>query len=289
MGGPQPLNGPVLILGASGMLGRAMVAAVSRAGQEARTLSPPRLDLTDPASIDAAIDGSCPLVINCTAYTDVDGAESHEELARGINATGVGRLARRCAAAGATLVHYSTDYVFDGAGSSPYPTDHPRRPINAYGRTKARGEEAVEQSSARFLILRTSWLYAPWGRNFVRTIARVASERPTLRVVNDQRGRPTSAESLAELTLAMLRAGATGTHHATDDGECTWFEFAGAIVDGLGLPCTVEPCTTAEFPRPAARPAYSVLDLSRTRALIGPIPSWRERLADVLNRLERPL
>lgn len=288
MGGPQPLNGPVLILGSTGMLGRAMVAAVSRAGLEARTSSPPQFDLTVPASIDL-IDGSCPLVINCTAYTDVDGAESHEEQARAVNATGIAHLARRCAQVGATLIHYSTDYVFDGVGTAPYPTDHPRSPISAYGRTKAQGEEAIEQSSARFLILRTSWLYAPWGKNFVRTIARVAAERPTLRVVNDQRGRPTSAESLAELTLAMLRAEATGIHHAADDDECTWFEFAGAIVAGLGLPCTVEPCTTADFPRPAPRPAYSVLDLSRTRALIGPIPGWRERLADVLNRLERPL
>ncbi len=289
MGGPQPVNGPVLILGSTGMLGRAMTAAVSRAGLEARTASRPRLDLTDPASIDAAIDGSCPVVINCTAYTDVDGAESHEELARSINATGVSHLARRCASRGAMLVHYSTDYVFDGAGTAPYPTDQPRHPINAYGRTKAEGEAAIEASGVRYLILRTSWLYAPWGKNFVRTIARVAAARPTLRVVNDQRGRPTSAESLAEMTLAMLRARACGIHHGTDGGECTWFDFAGAIVAGLGLPCTVEPCTTADFPRPAPRPAYSVLDLSRTQELIGPIPLWRERLADVLNRLERPL
>ena len=148
---------------------------------------------------------------------------------------------------------------------------------------------ALAGSGAEYLLLRTSWLYAPWGKNFVRTIARLASERPTLRVVDDQRGRPTSAEGLAETTLALLEAGARGVLHATDGGDCTWFGFAQAIVHGLGLPARVEPGTTAEFPRPARRPAYSVLDLSETEALVGPMRPWEARWADVLGRLERPL
>lgn len=289
MGTPAPLSGPVVVLGSTGMLGRA-VASLLRA-REARliTNARPDFDLRSRASIDRAIGAGTAVVINCAAYTDVDGAEVDPEAARAANATGVARIAERCRDTGAVMVHFSTDYVFDGRASAPYPPDHPRHPVNAYGRSKAEGEDAIAASGAEFLLLRTSWLYAPWSKNFVRTIARIGAERPLLKVVNDQRGRPTSAEHLAETTLALLAARARGVHHATDGGECTWFEFASAIVRGLSLSGRVEPCTTAEFPRPAPRPGYSVLDVTSTEAILGGLRPWSECLADVLKRLERPL
>ena len=164
----------------------------------------------------------------------------------------------------------------------PLYRDEPRRPQNAYGRSKARGEEALEKSGAAHVMSRTSWLYAPWGKNFVDTIAKLGSEKPVLRVVDDQRGRPTSAQYLAERSLGLIEKGARGAFHVTDGGECTWYEFAKAIVETTGGKAFVEACTTAEFPRPATRPTYSVLDLSRTEALIGPSRDWRDNLADVL-------
>ncbi len=271
------------------MLGRATVAAARDAGLEVRAAEYPDFDLADPTSVALTVDADTDFIINCAAYTDVDGAEANLDTARAINATGVALLARRAREVGAVLVHYSTDYVFSGTASDPYMPDGAKNPLNAYGLSKSEGEDALPASGCDFLLLRTSWLYAPWGKNFVRTIAKLGGERPVLRVVDDQRGRPTSAEHLARVTQAMLRTGARGVHHATDGGECTWFEFAGAIVEGLGLPARVEPCTSAEYPRAAKRPAYSVLDLTSTEALVGPMTPWRAALDHVLPRLERPL
>ena len=305
-----------LILGSLGMLGRAW-----RELLDARRIpfdhgDRDEIDITDAASIERAMGGrNYTHVINCAAWTDVDAAEANEAGATLLNGTAVGFLADACARHGAMLVHYSTDYVFDGEATTPYRTDQPRDPLNAYGRGKAAGEIALERfgapsrregvggglsaSSLRWLCLRTSWLYAPWGKNFVRTIGAAALSRPQLKVVHDQRGRPTSAEHLARVSLAMIEAGASGMHHATDGGECTWFEFACHIVEclrqaqsqreggGVSPPLAgVTPCTSAEFPRPAKRPAYSVLDISRTEALVGPMPDWRRNLEDVMQRLE---
>lgn len=278
----------VSVVGGAGMLGRAFEHLMVQKGVPVDCPGLDRLDLTSRASIDAwaqALDAGT-AVINCAAWTDVDGAEANEAGADEVNASGVEHLAQACARQRVTLVHFSTDYVFDGAATKPYPVDHPRAPINAYGRSKARGEEALERAGCRHLLIRTSWLYAPWGKNFVRTIAGAARTRPTLRVVDDQRGRPTSAEHLARTSLALLERGASGPVHVTDGGECTWFGFATQIARWANPACRVEPCTTAEFPRPARRPAYSVLDLSRTEALLGPMPDWKHNLADVLERLE---
>ncbi len=276
----------ILLVGGGGMLGRAFREFLAHLALPFD--APPRaeLDLVRPATIAPAVAGNRKLVINCAAWTNVDGAETDEPGALALNATAVAELARCCKAANATLVHFSTDYVFSGISTSPYRTDQPRDPLNAYGRTKAAGEEALERSGVDHLTLRTSWLYAPWGSNFVRTIARAASQKPLLRVVNDQRGRPTSSEHLARSTLAMLNAGARGIHHATDSGDCTWFDFATRIVELRKASAKVEPCTTAEFPRPAVRPAYSVLDISRTESLIGPLTSWTDALESVVSRLE---
>jgi dTDP-4-dehydrorhamnose reductase len=276
-----------VLIGAGGMLGRALAEAMASRSQTHEALDLAEVDITDPTSVERVISPGKAMVLNAAAFTDVDGAEEREAEAHEVNATGVANLAARCATVGALLVHYSTDYVFDGAACKPYAVDHPRQPINAYGRSKAAGEQALERSGAEHLLIRTSWLYAPWSRNFVRTMAGLTASRDVLRVVNDQRGRPASAEHLARTTLAMVEEGARGTFHVTDGGECTWYEFATEIAAAVNPACRVEPCTSAEFPRPAPRPAYSVLDLSKTESRVGPMPPWQSSLEDVLARLER--
>lgn len=268
------------------MLGRAFAEALDVRHAAWRGVAFPEIDLRDDASVAAALAGRPRVVINCAAYTDVDAAESHEDDASAVNGHGVGRLALACAAAGATLVHFGTDYVFSGDASVPYAVDAPIAPRGAYGRSKALGEALLADSGAAHLLVRTSWLYAPWAKNFVRTIAKAADERDELRVVDDQRGRPTSAEGLVATTLALLDRGARGTFHATDEGECSWFELAGFIGQERKARARVVPCTTEEFPRPAPRPRYSVLDLSRTHALVPAAPHWKSAVRDVLGRLQ---
>lgn len=277
---------PVLLLGCQGMLGRAWRELLEAAGVEYLPLDRPQLDLLRLESIPLVVEPRFRTVINCTAYTDVDRAETEEALALALNATAVGRLAECCRQTGAILVHYSTDYVFSGQASSPYRPDSLRQPLGAYGRTKAEGERLAVESGCRLLLIRTSWLYAPWAKNFVRTIAVLAKTKPELKVVNDQTGRPTSAESLALATAKLVGEGAEGVYHVTDGGQCTWYEFAREIAAWANPACRVVPCTTAEFSRPAPRPAYSVLDVSGTESKIGALPPWQDNLASVLSRLE---
>ena len=277
---------PIVMIGVGGMLWRAWANLLDQHGLA--HIDPPldQLDLTRPQTLEPFIGEGCGLVINCAAYTDVDAAETNQDLAFAINGHGVGTLAQRCAAVGATLVHYSTDYVFSGDATSPYAVDAPRQPLGAYARSKALGEELLEQSGCDHLLVRTSWLYAPWGKNFVRTIASLAKTREMLKVVDDQRGRPTSAEHLAQTTFKLLDRSTRGAYHVTDGGECTWHGFAAEIVRLGGSACRVAPCTTAEFPRPARRPPYSVLDLTKAESLLGAMPHWEENLLDVQRRLE---
>lgn len=277
----------IAIVGAGGMLGRTFRELLTERGVAFDAFERSTLDITSESSIADALREPHRLILNCTAYTDVDGAEANERDAFAVNATAVASLAARARTLGATLVHVSTDYVFDGRASTPYPVDGARSPLNAYGRSKAAGEELLESSGARFLNARTSWLYAPWSKNFVRTIAGAAKVRPNLRVVDDQRGRPTSTLTLASNLLELVERGITGHAHVTDGGECTWFELARAVAAEVNPACVVEPCTSAEFPRPAPRPAYSVLDVSATEAALGrPLVSWQDALADVLAQLE---
>lgn len=275
-----------LVLGGKGMLGRAFVAELEHNALPYRSTDLDEVDLTRPETVRAAVFPGVRFVLNCAAWTNVDLAEKEEATAMAVNGHAVGSLARRCTDVGAMLVTYSTDYVFDGMATRPYRVDQKRAPLNAYGRSKAVGEELLEKSGGSWMNIRTSWLYAPWGVNFVRTIAKLLKEKPSIKVVNDQRGRPTSAEHLAAATLRMIDAGAMGMQHVTDGGECTWFEFAQEIGRLTKAPGKVEPCTSAEFPRPAKRPGYSVLDISGTEALIGKMPDWRENLAKVVERLE---
>ncbi len=278
--------GPVAVVGALGMLGRAWRELLSDRGIEHTGLDLPVLDITSPESIREHIPEGTELVVNCAAFTDVDGAETREDEALRLNADAVAHLAERCREINATLIHYSTDYVFNGHALSPYATDHPREPVNAYGRTKAEGEKALEASGCKYLLIRTSWLYAPWAHNFVLTMLRMTRERDELRVVDDQRGRPTSAQHLAHTSLSLFEHDRQGAFHVTDGGECTWYEFTREIKRLAGHDCTIHPCGSSEYQRPATRPAYSVLDLSKTEAVLGPMPDWKQNLQETIRQTE---
>lgn len=280
------LGPSILIVGAGGMLARAFQVVLADLGLEATCLARDRLDITDRTAVERVISsGPWSAVINAAAWTNVDAAEADEPGATLVNGLGVEHLRDACYDADALLVTFGTDYVFSGNATRPYRVDEPLAPVNAYGRSKAAGERALA-NYLEFLHVRTSWLYAPWGNNFVRTIARRLGEAPVVHVVNDQRGRPTSAEHLARTTLALLSRHARGIVHATDGGSCTWFDLACQIARLIGAATPVEPCATKDFPRPARRPAYSVLEISQTEAIVGPMPDWRANLADVVTRLE---
>ena len=275
---------PVMLVGANGMLGRAWRQELERSGIAYTAPSRECFNICDPEQIHREIDGQLSAVINCAGWTDVDGAEADPAGAMALNASAPGNLALACDHAGIPFVHYSTDYVFDGEVGSPYLPDDPRGPVNAYGRSKAIGENLVRMNSAHHLIIRSSWLYAPWGKNFLRTMADIMRTNPKVRVVEDQIGRPTSAEWLAQASLRLLMTDKRGIWHVTDDGQCSWHRFALAIRDALNLPCEVEPCASSTYPRPASRPEWSVLDISRTTEAIGQAPHWEDSVRDAARR-----
>lgn len=275
-----------VIIGAKGMLGRALRELSTRLARPWVGLDLPEFNVTLRDQVEAAIPSGTTAVLNCAAYTEVDKAEQDEAAANKLNGEAVALLAEVCAKRGVPLVHYSTDYVFAGDASEPYPVDGPHAPLNAYGRSKAIGERAIWDAGGPHLLLRTSWLYAPWANNFVRTMFKLTRDLPEIKVVADQFGRPTSAEHLAAVTVALLDRGARGTLHVTDGGSCSWHEFASEIGKRAGHKCRVNPCPSADFPRPAKRPAYSVLDLGPTEALVGPMPDWHQNLAKVMDKLE---
>lgn len=272
----------ILLISPDGMLGHAFELLLQSRGLAYAGVSWPAFDLTKPETVEPWLREGVRTVINCSAFTDVDGAETREAEATAINGAGVALLASHCRRLGAVLVHFSTDYVFDGRATTPYTTDHPLSPVNAYGRSKAAGESAIRESGCEHLIVRTSWLYAPWAKNFVLTMVALGRDKTSLRVVDDVVGRPTSAQYLAERSLALLEHGARGTFHVTDGGSCTWHALALAVMTGTGSACRVDACTSEEFPRPAARPAYSILDLSKTEALLGSSKDWHDNVAAVL-------
>ena len=276
----------VVVTGAGGMLARALVPELRRRGHEVVALARAALDVTDEAAVGARISAERPdAVVQCAAYTSVDRAEEEEDRAARVNATATGYVARVCDRIGALIVYPSTDYVFPGTASEPYRPGSVSEPVNAYGRSKLAGEQAAA-GARRSLVVRTSWLYGEGGTNFVDTIRRLASEKEVLRVVDDQVGRPTSTVSLARILSELMEAGATGIFHATDGGPpVSWWGFAREIVAQESLPVEVVPVPSSEFPRPAPRPAYSVLDCSATEAACGRVlPDWRETLASYLER-----
>ena len=272
-----------LITGANGMLGHDLVAALD--GREVTALGRAELDVTDLDAVRVALAGH-DVVINAAAYTKVDDAEEDETTALLINGTGAGNLARVAAENGATLVQVSTDYVFDGTATTPYAEDEVRKPVSAYGRTKAEGERlALDLGPERTYIVRTAWLYGKNGGNFAKTMLKLAAARDELTVVDDQVGQPTWTLDLAKQIVALLDADApAGIYHGTNAGSTSWFGFARAVFAEGGLdPERVLPTTSADFVRPAPRPAYSVLghDAWQT-AGVAPMRPWREALAEAV-------
>jgi dTDP-4-dehydrorhamnose reductase len=274
-------TGRYLVTGAGGMLGADLQRTLG--DREVTALTRAQLDVTDLAAVREAVRGH-DVIINAAAYTKVDDAESNEELAFAVNAIGPQNLAVAAAETGAKLVTLSTDYVFDGAATVPYPEDAPRDPINAYGRTKAAGEElAIAAHPDGTYIVRTAWLYGAGGPNFARTMVRLAATNETVSVVDDQLGQPTWTGDLAERIVALLDADApAGVYHGTNSGETTWFGFAKAVFSAAGLnPDRVTPTDSSRFVRPAPRPSFSVLGHAAWSAIgFEPMRDWNEALAD---------
>lgn len=271
-----------LVTGAAGMLGRDLCATLEAAGEQVTALTRTHLDITDPAACRAAVRGHT-IVLNAAAWTDVDGAEPHEDAAFAVNATGAASLASASAEEGARLVHFSTDYVFSGEARTPYAEDAPLGPKSAYGRSKAAGEVAVRAHHPGAYVVRTAWLYARHSNNFLATMTRLAKDRDTVSVVTDQHGQPTWTVDVAAAVVRLVLSGAPiGTYHATNAGATTWHGFAQEAFRLIGLdPMRVLPTTTEAFPRPAPRPAYSVLghDAWGEIGLPGLRP-WQEALAE---------
>lgn len=281
-----------LVTGAGGMLGRDVLAALTAAGETAVTAADrAALDVTDADAVRAAVAGH-DVVVNCAAWTAVDDAEAQEADAFAVNAVGPAGLARATAETGAWLLHVSTDYVFSGEATTPYPEDAAIAPRSAYGRTKAAGEWAVRaELPDRHWILRTAWLYGGHGPSFVRTMARLERTRDAVDVVDDQRGQPTWSRDLAERIVAVASSGVpAGTYHATSSGSATWYDLARAVFELLGAdPGRVRPTTSAQFARPAARPAWSVLGHDRWKAVgLSPLRDWREALTEAMAQLQQP-
>ena len=285
------MTSPVLITGSRGQLGDAIRRRMDRFPAYTFTLTDiDELDLCDKkAVLDFVRRGRYAYIINCAAYTAVDRAESDAERCMRINRDAVGHLATAAREVSARLIHISTDYVFDGRATRPYREDDPTSPTSVYGRTKLAGEHVLlEALPTDAVILRTAWLYSEVGNNFVKTMLRLGAERPEIRVVNDQFGSPTYAGDLAEAVLRVLTAPTfhPGIYHYTNDGVCSWYDFARHILRTAHPACTIVPIPTADYPTPAARPAYSVLDKTRIRQAYGvSIPRWQDSLDRCLQHL----
>jgi dTDP-4-dehydrorhamnose reductase len=304
----------ILLLGANGQLGRTFLdqgglaargelAAACRDGVLTTGGLGKIADLSDPASLPAVLDRLRPdVIVNAAAYTAVDRAEQEEALATRVNGEAVGVLGSWAAAHGALVIHYSTDYVFDGHQSQPYAVDAPAGPLGAYGRSKLAGERALQESGADHFIFRTAWVYAAHGHNFLRTMLRLGAERDELRVVADQHGAPTDTGLIVDGTLAALdrwmtsdraaRESLIGTHHLVASGATTWHGFASAIFDAarvrglLPNPPHVVAIATTDYPTPAVRPAWSLLDNTDfQRRFASPLPDWRDGMLRVMDQL----
>ncbi|MEB3198319.1 MAG: dTDP-4-dehydrorhamnose reductase [Candidatus Sericytochromatia bacterium] len=274
----------ILVTGAGGLLAADLIPVLRAAGHPVLACTRADLDVTDPHAVQAKLaTEQPPIVVHCAAYTQVDAAERAPEEAWRINAEATRTLARACREQGATLAYLSTDYVFDGEASQPYPIDAPTGPLSAYGRSKLGGEEAVRQSLEAHFIIRTAWLYGAGGGNFVDTMRRLGRGREVVRVVDDQFGSPTWSHDLAIALAALLKSGRHGTYHATGTGTCSWFTLAQRVFQLEHLPAPLEAIDTARMARPAPRPRYSVLDPSSLAlAGVAALPPWEESLARYL-------
>ena len=279
----------ILVTGGNGQLGCSLRLASAESGHRYIFTDVEQLDITSAPAVEEFFCHEKPdVVVNCAAYTAVDMAEENEEQADKINHLAVALLADACRRYNATLIHISTDYLFSGEVTAPYGEEVEPAPINAYGRTKLAGERAIAESGCRSIIIRTSWLYSEYGKNFVKTMLSLMASRSEVRVVADQFGTPTYAGDLARAITYIIDSGQCdklGIYHYSNLGECSWYDFACEIARLSGSDCTVTPCTTADYPTKAHRPRYSTLDKSKFIATFGiAIPQWQESLAQAVRR-----
>jgi dTDP-4-dehydrorhamnose reductase len=289
----------ILITGCNGQLGselrKNLAAGVTELGEipeafkgaQIEAIDIGELDIADLSSVREYIDHSKPdVIINCAAYTNVDGCESNEDSAFKANALGARNMAIAAEDTGAKLLHVSTDYVFAGNGTRPYREYDQAHPQSVYGASKYLGEQYVREFCSRYFIVRTSWLYGYIGKNFVKTMIKVGKERGSLTVVNDQRGNPTNAADLAHHILKIAATQEYGIYHCTGNGECSWYDFASKIIEYAGIAATVSPCTSEEYPSPTKRPAYSTLDHMMLRCTVGDEKCpWQEALSYFIDHL----
>ena len=279
----------ILVTGGNGQLGSALRLASAESSHRYVFTDVAELDITSAEAVEAFFEREkVDVVVNCAAYTAVDLAEENEAQADAINHRAVALLAEACKRHNATLIHISTDYIFSGDADAPYKEDAEPSPLGVYGRTKLAGERAVAESGCRYIILRTAWLYSEFGRNFFKTMQSLTASRPEIKVVADQIGTPTYAGDLAKAITYIINSeqlGKCGIYHYTNEGVCSWYDFACEIARLSGhTACKVTPCTTEEYPTKARRPRYSVLDKSKFIATFGlAIPEWRESLKGIFD------
>jgi len=273
----------ILIIGSNGMLAQDVINAM-KAEHKLTLCDHPDIDICRAASVMPFLERHQPdWVLNCAAYTDVDGAETNRDQAFAVNGDGPGILAHACRAQGSRLCHISTDFVFNGHAQQAYCETDPTGPLSVYGQSKLAGEQKIQKVFDDYLIIRTSWLFGSAGGNFVKTICRLAAERPVVQVVDDQHGSPTSTTDLAAILKVALEKNLRGIYHACNTGVCSWFEFAREAVEVAGLKGRVEPITSEQMPRPAPRPVFSAMDCSKiSRDCKLKIRPWREALRDYL-------
>jgi dTDP-4-dehydrorhamnose reductase len=271
----------LLVAGAAGMLGRDVMLAAGNAGHDVVGYGHAELDVTDGAALEKKLELERPdVVINCAAWTDVDGAEEQEQAALAVNGAGAGNLAAAAARVGASIVYVSSDYVFDGAKAAPYVESDQTAPLSAYGRTKLAGEEATVAANKRHFVVRSAWLFGVAGPNFVETMLRLAGSGNEVLVVRDQVGSPTYTWHLAYGIVRLIEGVEFGIHHMAAAGQCSWYEFAREIFEQAKVECKVLSITTEEFGRPAPRPPFSALTSQREHAIR--LPSWQDGLAGYL-------
>ena len=281
----------IVITGANGQLGRELSRLGAVSPNEYIPTDIAELDITDKAAVESFFaENRVDVIVNCAAYTNVDRAEEDEATALKLNAEAVGNLAEAAKKMDATLIHISTDYVFGTEGNTPRTEDMSTSPLGAYGRTKLAGEKAVAESGCKAIILRTAWLYSEFGGNFLKTMLRLTGENEALKVVFDQVGTPTYAGDLALAIFSIIDGdvyeGREGLYHFSNEGACSWFDFATEIAAAAGHQCRIVPCHSSEFPSKVTRPPYSVLDKSKFKSTFGiEIPHWRESMLYCLKRL----
>lgn len=282
----------ILVTGANGQLGSEMRKLGSVSPNEYIFTDVQELDITNKDAVMSFVEqNGVNIIVNCAAYTNVDKAEDDEVTAELINATAVGNLAEAAKAVDGTLFHVSTDYVFGADGNTPRSEDMPTNPLGVYGRTKLSGEQAIQEVGAKAIIIRTAWLYSEFGNNFLKTMLRLTAEKESLNVVFDQVGTPTYAGDLALVIFSIIEgniyAGNEGVYHFSNEGVCSWYDFANEIAIAAGnINCNIQPCHSSEFPSKVTRPPYSVLDKTKIKQTFGvDIPHWRDSMLYCLERL----